>query len=154
MTFTPASTAQTVKAVLFDVFGTVVDWRTGVAVAVDRFAGEHGLELNAGAFADAWRARYVPGMRRVSTGERPFVPLDVLHRENLDGVLEDLGLDPGRFRPAALDELNRAWHLLPPWPDSVPGITALKRDYIVGPLSNGTRPCCWTWRRRAGCPGT
>ena len=76
-------------------------------------------------------------MRRVSSGERPFVPLDVLHRENLDGVLEDLGLDPGRFGTAALDELNRAWHLLPPWPDSVPGITALKRDYIVGPLSNG-----------------
>jgi 2-haloacid dehalogenase len=94
------STAQAVKAVLFDVFGTVVDWRTGVAAAVRRFAGEHGLELDADAFADAWRSRYVPGMRRVSTGERPFVPLDVLHRENLDGVLEDLGLDPGRFGPA------------------------------------------------------
>ena len=70
------------------------------AAAVRRFAGEQGLELDAGAFADAWRSRYVPGMRRVSTGERPFVPLDVLHRENLDGVLEDLGLDPGRFGPA------------------------------------------------------
>ena len=137
MTFTAASTGQAVKAVLFDVFGTVVDWRTGVAAAVRRFAGEQGLELDAAAFADAWRSRYGPGMRRVSTGERPFVPLDVLHRENLDGVLGDLGLDPGRFGPAALDELNRAWHFLPPWPDSVPGIAALKRGYIVGPLSNG-----------------
>ena len=152
MAFTPVSTGQAVKAVLFDVFGTVVDWRTGVAAAVRRFAGEHGLELDAGAFADAWRSRYVPGMRRVSTGERPFVPLDVLHRENLDGVLEDLGLDPGRFRPAALDELNRAWHLLPPWPDSVPGITALKRDYIVGPLSNGNTSLLLDMAKAGGLP--
>jgi 2-haloacid dehalogenase len=135
--FVSVSTGQAVKAVLFDVFGTVVDWRTGVAAAVGRFAGEHGLELDGEAFADAWRARYAPGMRRVSSGERPFVPLDVLHRENLDDVLADLGLDPGRFGPAALDELNRAWHFLPPWPDSVAGISALKRNYIVGPLSNG-----------------
>jgi 2-haloacid dehalogenase len=137
VTFTPASTGRPVKAVLFDVFGTVVDWRTGVAAAVARFAGEHGLELDPGAFADAWRSRYGPGMRRVSAGERPFVTLDVLHRENLGGVLEDLGLGQGRFTPAALDELNRAWHFLPPWPDSVAGITALKRGHIVGPLSNG-----------------
>jgi 2-haloacid dehalogenase len=150
--FTPASTAQTVKAVLFDVFGTVVDWRTGVAAAVRRFAGERGLELDAFAFADAWRSRYVPAMRRVSTGERPFVPLDVLHRENLDGVLTGLGLDPGRFGPAALDELNRAWHLLPPWPDSVPGITALKRDYIVGPLSNGNTSLLLDMAKAAGLP--
>ncbi len=122
---------------LFDVFGTVVDWRAGVAAAVGRFADQHGIELDAEAFADAWRARYAPGMRRVSSGDRPFETLDVLHRENLDGVLADLGLDPERFGPAALDELNRAWHFLPPWPDSVAGITALKRDYIVGPLSNG-----------------
>jgi 2-haloacid dehalogenase len=74
--FTPVSTAQAVKAVLFDVFGTVVDWRAGVAGAVRRFAGEQGLELDAAAFADAWRSRYVPAMRRVSTGQRPFVPLD------------------------------------------------------------------------------
>ena len=152
MAFTPVSTARTVKAVLFDVFGTVVDWRTGVAAAVRRFAGEQGLELDAGAFADAWRSRYVPAMRRVSTGQRPFVPLDVLHRENLDGVLTDLGLNPGRFGPAALDELNRAWHLLPPWPDSVPGITALKRGYIVGPLSNGNTSLLLDMAKAGGLP--
>jgi hypothetical protein len=71
------STAQTVKAVVLDVFGSVVDCRTGVAAAVRRSVGEQGLELDAGAFADAWRSRYVPGTRRISTGERPFVPLDV-----------------------------------------------------------------------------
>jgi 2-haloacid dehalogenase len=146
------SVAQTVKAVLFDVFGTVVDWRTGVAAAVGRFAGEQGLELDAGAFADAWRSRYGPAMRRVSTGQRPFAALDVLHRENLDGVLTDLGLDPGRFGPAALDELNRAWHFLPPWPDSVPGIAALKRDYIVGPLSNGNTSLLLDMAKAGGLP--
>jgi 2-haloacid dehalogenase len=152
VTFTAGSTGQAVKAVLFDVFGTVVDWRTGVAAAVRRFAGEQGLELDAGAFADAWRSRYVPGMRRVRTGERPFVPLDVLHRENLDGVLGDLGLDPGRFGPAVLDELNRAWHFLPPWPDSVPGIAALKRGYIVGPLSNGNTSLLLDMAKAGGLP--
>ena len=152
MAFTPVSTARTVKAVLFDVFGTVVDWRTGVAAAVRRFAGEHGLELDAGAFADAWRSGYVPAMRRVSIGQRPFVPLDVLHRENLDGVLTDFGLNPGRFGPAALDELNRAWHLLPPWPDSAPGITALKRSYIVGPLSNGNTSLLLDMAKAGGLP--
>ncbi len=152
MTFIPASTATPVQAVLFDVFGTVVDWRTGVAAAVRRFAGEHGLELDAGAFADAWRSRYVPAMRQVSTGERPFAPLDVLHRENLDGVLADLGLDPGDFGPAALDDLNRAWHFLPPWPDSAPGITALKRNYIVGPLSNGNTSLLLDMAKAGGLP--
>jgi 2-haloacid dehalogenase len=152
VTFTAPSTGQVVRAVLFDVFGTVVDWRAGVAAAVRRFAGEQGLELDAGAFADAWRSRYGPGMRRVSTGERPFAVLDALHRENLDGVLADLGLEPGRFAPAALDELNRAWHFLPPWPDSVPGITALKRDYIVGPLSNGNTSLLLDMAKAGGLP--
>jgi 2-haloacid dehalogenase len=137
---------------LFDVFGTVVDWRTGVSAAVRRFAVSHGLELDAGAFADAWRSRYVPAMRQVSTGERPFATLDVLHRENLDGVLEDLRLDPGDFGPAALDDLNRAWHFLPPWPDSVPGITALKRDYLVGPLSNGNTSLLLDMAKAGGLP--
>jgi 2-haloacid dehalogenase len=152
VTFTAPSTGQSVKAVLFDVFGTVVDWRAGVAAAVGRFAAEHGLDLDAGAFADAWRSRYVPGMRRVSSGDRAFVPLDVLHRENLDGVLGDLGLGPGRFSQAALDELNRAWHFLPPWPDSVPGITALKRGYIVGPLSNGNTSLLLDMAKAGGLP--
>jgi 2-haloacid dehalogenase len=150
--FTAVSTGQPVKAVLFDVFGTVVDWRTGVAAAVGRFAGEQGLDLDAGAFVDAWRSRYGPAMRRVSTGERPFVSLDVLHRENLDGVLAELGLEPGRFGPAALDDLNRAWHFLPPWPDSVLGISVLKRDYIVGPLSNGNTSLLLDMAKAAGLP--
>jgi 2-haloacid dehalogenase len=78
--------------------------------------------------------------------------LDVLHRENLDGVLEHLGLDPGRCGPAALDELNRAWHFLPPWPDSVAGITALKPNYIVGPLSNGNTSLLLDMAKAGGLP--
>ena len=152
MTFHSPSTGRPVRAVLFDVFGTVVDWRTGVAGAVRRFAGEHGLELDAHAFADAWRSRYGPAMRRVSSGERPFAALDALHRENLDGVLADLGLGPERFGPAALDELNLAWHYLPPWPDSVAGITALKRNYVVGPLSNGNTSLLLDMAKAAGLP--
>jgi len=131
------STRQPVRAVLFDVFGTVVDWRTGIASAVAAFAARHDLELDASALADSWRGQYQPAMQRVRSGERPYVPLDVLHREGLDVVLGERGLAPADFGPPELDELTRAWHFLPPWPDSVAGIAAIKRGYVTGPLSNG-----------------
>jgi 2-haloacid dehalogenase len=135
--YVSASTGKTVRAVLFDVFGTVVDWRTGITVAVREFASAHSLDVDPEAFADQWRARYVPSMRRVRDVDRPFVSLDVLHRENLDEVLAASGLDPASFEAGELDGLARAWHLLPPWPDSVTGIARIKKDYVVGPLSNG-----------------
>jgi 2-haloacid dehalogenase len=147
-----ASTGKSVRAVLFDVFGTVVDWRTGVRAAVRDFAAAHELELDAGAFADDWRARYVPSMRKVRSGERGFVPLDVLHQENLDEVLVASGLDPAAFAPGELADLNRAWHFLPAWPDSVAGIAAIKRDYIVGPLSNGNTSLLLDMAKAAGLP--
>jgi 2-haloacid dehalogenase len=131
------STRLAVRAVLFDVFGTVVDWRTGIASAVAAFAGRQGLTLDAEAFADAWRAQYQPSMERVRSGERPYVSLDALHRENLDPVLREQGVDPADIPPGYLDALAGAWHLLPPWPDSVAGVAQIKRDFIVGPLSNG-----------------
>jgi len=137
VTFISPSTAVPVRAVLFDVFGTVVDWRSGIAAAVRSFADAHQLDLDPHAFADAWRGRYQPSMQRVRSGARPFVSLDVLHRENLDETLARSGIDPTRFTAVELDELSRAWHFLPPWPDSAAGIAALKRGYIVGPLSNG-----------------
>jgi 2-haloacid dehalogenase len=135
--YTAPSTGMTVRAVLFDTFGTVVDWRTGIASAVGSFAREHGLALAPGEFADAWRGLYIPSMARVRSGERPFVSLDVLHRENLVTALGSHGIDPGDFASAELDALAMAWHFLPPWPDSVPGILELKRNFIIGPLSNG-----------------
>ena len=131
------STGAAVRAVLFDTFGTVVDWRSGISAAVGSFARDHDLVLDPGEFADEWRAQYQPSMGRIRSGQRPFVSLDVLHRENLDIVLRDRDIDPGDFSPAELDALANAWHFLPPWPDSAEGIRQIKRDFIVGPLSNG-----------------
>jgi 2-haloacid dehalogenase len=131
------STGRAVRAVLFDVFGTVVDWRSGIASAVAAFAERHRLTLDPEAFADAWRAQYQPSMERVRSGERPYVSLDALHRENLDPVLREQGVDPADIPARSLDALAGAWHLLPPWPDSVAGVGQIKRDFIVGPLSNG-----------------
>lgn len=122
-----------IRALLFDVFGTVVDWRTGIADAVLRA----GLDVDPIAFADAWRARYEPKMEEVRSGGRPYAPLDVLHRENLDHVLEKLGLED-TLCDAEKTLLNQAWERLPPWSDSVLGLTRLKAGYIIAPNSNGS----------------
>lgn len=148
--FIAPSTGRTVRAVLFDTFGTVVDWRTGIATAVRAFADTRGLAVDAGAFADAWRARYQPSMERVRSGQRPFVSLDVLHRENLDDTLRAHDLDPAALDSAGLDTLSRAWHFLPPWPDSVEGIARIKRGYVVGPLSNGNTALLLDMAKTAG----
>ena len=115
-----------VKALVFDVFGTCVDWRTGIAREFAVFARGHGIEGVDGAkFADAWRALYQPQMEEVRTGRRPWTILDTLHRESLDRMIADFGI---RGVPAAvLDELNFAWHRLDPWPDAVEGLARLKR---------------------------
>jgi 2-haloacid dehalogenase len=146
------STGRTVRAVLFDTFGTVVDWRSGIAAAVRGFAGRHGLGLDAEAFADSWRARYQPTMERVRSGQRPFASLDVLHRENLEDALRAHDLDPAVIEPAELDTLARAWHFLPPWPDSIEGIGRIRQGYIVGPLSNGNTALLLDMAKAAGLP--
>jgi 2-haloacid dehalogenase len=150
MSYRAPSTGRVIRAVLFDVFGTVVDWRSGIAAAVGAFAARHGLDLDASAFADSWRGRYQPAMQRVRSGARPFATLDTLHRENLDGALRELGLSG--FDPAELDELARGWHFLPPWPDSVAGIAAIRRGYITGPLSNGNTSLLVDMAKTAGLP--
>jgi 2-haloacid dehalogenase len=144
------STGRTVRAVLFDAFGTVVDWRWGISAAVRAFADEHAVGLDPDEFADAWRALYQPAMQRIRSGQRGYVSLDVLHRENLDAVLRELGLTPGAFAPAELDSLSNAWHFLPAWPDSAEGIRQIKRDFIVGPLSNGTTALLVDMAKSAG----
>jgi 2-haloacid dehalogenase len=150
--FRAPSTGTVVRAVLFDTFGTVVDWRSCIAAAVGEFAAAHGRTVDPAAVADAWRARYQPAMHAVRSGARPFALLDVLHRENLDDVLRAQGLDPVAFDGAELDELSRAWHFLPPWPDSVPGITQIKAGYVVGPLSNGNTALLVDMAKAAGLP--
>jgi 2-haloacid dehalogenase len=148
--YTAPSTGQTVRAVLFDTFGTVVDWRAGISSAVRAFAANRGLRLDPEGFADAWRAQYQPSMERVRSGHRPYVSLDTLHRENLDTVLRSHDIDPGAVAPGELAALVAAWHYLPPWPDSAEGIRRIKRDFIVGPLSNGTTALLVDMAKAAG----
>lgn len=142
-----------VRALLFDVFGTVVDWRTGVAGEAAQFLQRHGaVSVDPLAFADAWRAGYQPAMEEVRCGRRPFTRLDVLHRENLEAVLPKFGIDPTKVPGAELDELNLAWRRLDPWPDSVGGLTRLKGNFIVAPLSNGNIALILNMAKRAGLP--
>jgi len=124
-----------VKALVFDVFGTVVDWRTAVAREVEQLARRKKLTIDGAKFADAWRAGYGPSMNRVRSGELPWTKLDDLHRMTLEKIL-------GEFNVASLtaeekDDLNRAWHRLDPWPDTVAGLTRLKKRFTIAPLSNG-----------------
>ncbi len=121
-------------ALLFDVFGTVVDWRGSVKRELARVGDAHGVRADWGAFADAWRAGYRPAMDRVRRGEEPWQPLDSLHLRMLRGLVGRFGLDLGENELAAL---NRVWHRLTPWPDVRSGLRRLKRGCIVGTLSNG-----------------
>jgi len=141
------------KAVLFDVFGTVVDWREGVARELRAFVDRHGAGgIDAYAVADAWRRRYQPAMQECRSGRRPFTRLDVLHRENLDAVLRECGLDLAAVDAGELDELNRAWHRLDPWPDAIEGLARLKRRFVIAPLSNGNVALLLNMAKRAGLP--
>lgn len=136
------------KALIFDVFGTVVDWRTGVATVARSMFDERGIDADPFEFAVAWRAEYQPSMERVRSGNRDYVPLDILHRENLDRVLDAYGLGE-RFDPPARAEFSRAWEKLPPWPDSVPGLTRLKQSFVIAPCSNGSI-ALMTWLAKFG----
>ena len=138
------------KALVFDVFGTVVDWRTSVAREVEDLARRKGLRVDGVAFADAWRAGYAPTMDRVRKGELPWTKLDRLHRMILEGIVAGFGL--GGLSEGERDSLNRAWHRLQPWPDAVPGLTRLKRKFIVAPLSNGNISLMTDLAKHAGLP--
>lgn len=143
---------EQVKALVFDVFGTVVDWRSGIAREAGAFFAKRYRAVDAEAFADAWRRRYQPAMEEVRSGRRPFTRLDVLHRENLELVLADFGIDPKREGEAALDALNRAWHRLDPWPDTVAGLTRLKTKFFIAPLSNGNIALLANMAKHGGLP--
>jgi 2-haloacid dehalogenase len=124
-----------VKALVFDTFGTVVDWRSSVIAEGEKLGREKHLDVDWAKFADRWRAGYGPSMDRVRKGEIPWTKLDALHRGTLDKLLVEfhvIGLSE-----AEKDHFNRAWHRLKPWPDAVQGLTRLKTKYIIAPLSNG-----------------
>jgi hypothetical protein len=144
-----------VEALVFDVFGTVVDWRGRVAGESGAFLARHAPDVDPAAFADAWRRRYSPAMEEVRSGRRPFTRLDVLHLENLATILPEFGIDPVAIPPYELEALNLAWRRLDPWPDAVPGLTRLKRRFIIAPLSNGNIRLMLDLAKRApACPGT
>ena len=125
------------EAYIFDVFGTLVDWRAGVAAEAKSFFAAKGLDVDPHEFADFWRSRYHPAMERIRNGSRGYVQLDVLYLENLDEALEEFNI-AGRFTADEKQPFNHAWEKLPPWPDSVAGLSALKTHSIIAPCSNGS----------------
>jgi 2-haloacid dehalogenase len=137
-----------VKALFFDVFGTLVDWRTGVAREARSILSPLGVRLDWDSFADAWRDEYQPAMEEVRAGRLPFSRLDVLHRRNLDRVLERFGL--AHIREAAKRELNLAWHRLDAWPDTTPGLARLRTRFRLAPCSNGNISIMADLARRNG----
>ena len=141
---------SSVKALGFDVFGTVVDWRTSVTREAAAIAGAKGIAGDWAAFADAWRALYQPAMDEVRSGRRPWTKLDDLHRESLDKLLPQFGLDA--LSPDEVADLNLAWHRLDPWPDTVAGLTRLKTKYTLATLSNGNVALMVDMAKRAGLP--
>jgi 2-haloacid dehalogenase len=139
-----------IKALAFDVFGTVVDWRGSIVAEGERLTTERGLPMDWGRFADAWRARYRPSMDRVMRGELPWTTLDALHRTSLEEVLDELGITG--LTDAQKDELNHVWHRLRPWPDSVAGLIRLRERYILATLSNGNVRLLVDMARHSGLP--
>ncbi len=124
-----------IRACIFDVFGTLVDWRTGIAEAAAPVFSRHGIAHDPFDFADRWRAEYQPGMEAVRSGGRGYVRLEVLHRENLDRALAGAGID---LPIAERDGLNESWTRLPPWPDVVEGLRAVRAKMLAAPCSNGS----------------
>ena len=141
---------QDVKLLVFDTFGTVVDWRSGVIAEGEQLGRTKHLTVDWAAFADAWRAGYGPAMNRVRNGQLPWTKLDVLHRMTLDDLIV-------RFKIDGLSEdekahFNRVWHRLKGWPDSPAGLTRLKKRFVIAPLSNGNVSLLTEMGKFAGLP--
>jgi len=146
MAFDPAG----VQALTFDVFGTVVDWRSSIIREGEALGRARGLAVDWPRFADAWRGLYQPNLDRVRSGAIGWTKLDDLHRMALDRLLVDFKISG--LSETEVEHLNRAWHRLDPWPDAVPGLTRLKRRFILATLSNGNVALIVNMARRAGLP--
>ena len=146
----PGGPASGAKALVFDVFGTVVDWRGSLIREGKALGRARGLDVDWVAFADAWRAGYRPAMDRVRSAELPWMNIDALHRLVLEDLLERFGVRG--LGEAEKDHLNRAWHRLRPWPDSVRGLERLKRRFLVATLSNGNVSLLANMAKGAGLP--
>jgi 2-haloacid dehalogenase len=145
-----ARAAVAPKALVFDTFGTVVDWRGSIIAEGAAWGKGKGLTVDWARFADRWRAGYAPSMEKVRRGELPWTKLDVLHRMILEDLLKEFGI-PG-LTEEEKDHWNRVWHRLRPWPDSVPGLTRLKKKYVIAPLSNGNVALLTNMAKHAGLP--
>jgi 2-haloacid dehalogenase len=139
-----------IEALVFDVFGTVVDWRGSVIREGEKLGKEKGFHLDWAAFADEWRGRYKPSMDRVRSGEISWQNLDALHRTSLEELIEEFTITG--LTEEEKDHLNKAWHRLDPWPDSIPGLTRLKKRYIISTFSNGNVALLTRMAKRAGLP--
>jgi 2-haloacid dehalogenase len=139
-----------VQALLFDVFGTVVDWRGSIIAEMTRLGADKGITADWTAFTDDWRGMYQPAMEEVRSGRRAWTILDVLHRESLDKLLGKYAI--AGLSEAEKDHVNRVWHRLQPWPDVVDGLARLKSRYIIGTLSNGNVGLLTRLAKHAGLP--
>ena len=139
-----------VKAIVFDTFGTVVDWRGSVIAEGEAWGKTKGIKVDWARFADRWREGYAPSMNKVRKGELPWTKLDALHRMVLEEILKEFNISG--LTEAEKDHWNRVWHRLKPWPDSVPGLARLKKKYTIAPLSNGNVSLLTDMAKNAGIP--
>ncbi|HVQ48603.1 MAG TPA: haloacid dehalogenase type II [Mycobacterium sp.] len=141
---------MTPTALAFDVFGTVVDWRSSIIRELEEFGRTHGVQQDWPSLADNWRAGYAPAMDRVRRGDLPWTRIDDLHRMILEELLGAAGITS--ICVEDVDELNRAWHRLDPWPDTVSGLGRLKEKFTITTLSNGNMSLLTNMAKRAGLP--
>jgi 2-haloacid dehalogenase len=139
-----------VKALVFDVFGTVVDFRSSVIHEGQVWNEKKGIDVDWAQFVDEWRGQYRPSLNRVLRGEQPWMNLDALHMEALKGLLKKYEITS--FSEEEVNELNKVWHRLNPWTDSVPGLERLKEKYIISPLSNGHIALLTNMAKHSGLP--
>ena len=144
------SSPSRVKALVFDVFGTVVDWRGSIIREGTQWGQAKGLQVDWGNFADRWRAGYAPSMEKVRKGEWPWMKLDELHRRILDDLLSEFKING--LTEAEKDHWNRVWHRLTPWPDAIEGLTRLKKNFVLATLSNGNVSLLVEMAKFAGLP--
>jgi 2-haloacid dehalogenase len=139
-----------VNALVFDTFGTIVNWRGSIIAEGEAWGKAKGLRIAWDRFADRWRAGYAPAMQKVRTGQLPWTKLDDLHRIILDQLLAEFHIEG--LSEQEKQHWNRVWHRLNPWPDSVAGLTRLKKKFVIAPLSNGNVALLTNMAKRAGLP--
>jgi 2-haloacid dehalogenase len=146
----PPPAAPGVQVLVFDTFGTVVDWRSSVIAEGEQLGRAKKLKVDWAAFADAWRGGYGPSMNRVRRGELPWTKLDALHRMTLDELLVKFAIE--NLTEAEKKHVNLVWHRLKPWPDGVAGLTRLRKRFVIAPLSNGNLSLLTNMAKQASLP--